>query len=244
MDSARWAAPLRQALDMLGGDQQDSQIQQAAWVARCVGRGENAPLGAGDIAALAATLTERRAEAGEVLFGAGSGPAGVWIVRHGQVELAVGSGRRRAVVGVLRPGDVDGDIAVLLGMPAPYTARAIDEVTCLHLSSDEFDRLLNGRAAVSRRWLSSVAERLVASHVRVMNLLGRTLTQQTAALLCDEVTDGQVRLPQRTLAAMLGVQRPSLNKVLKDFERQGLISLSYATVTVIELQGLRDLAHR
>jgi len=43
-----------------------------------------------------------------------------------------------------------------------------------------------------------------------------------------------VELPQRTLAAMLGVQRPSLNKVLKDLERDGLIRISYAAVEVLD----------
>jgi Mn-dependent DtxR family transcriptional regulator len=35
-----------------------------------------------------------------------------------------------------------------------------------------------------------------------------------------------------TLAAMLGVARPSLNKVLKDLERGGLIQISYSTIEV------------
>jgi hypothetical protein len=33
---------------------------------------------------------------------------------------------------------------------------------------------------------------------------------------------------------MLGVQRPSLNKVLKDLERDGLIRISYATIEVLD----------
>jgi hypothetical protein len=33
---------------------------------------------------------------------------------------------------------------------------------------------------------------------------------------------------------MLGVQRPSLNKVLKDFERDGLIRISYAAIEVLD----------
>lgn len=69
-----------------------------------------------------------------------------------------------------------------------------------------------------RRWLSSVAQRLAASQHRVIGLLGRSLTEQVAQLLLDEAMDKQVLLPQRTLAAMVGVQRPSLNKVLKEFE--------------------------
>ena len=47
-----------------------------------------------------------------------------------------------------------------------------------------------------------------------------------------EAVDGRVELPQRTLAAMLGVARPSLNKVLKDLERDGLIRIGYSTIEV------------
>lgn len=43
-----------------------------------------------------------------------------------------------------------------------------------------------------------------------------------------------MELPQRTLAAMLGVQRPSLNKVLKDLECDGLIKISYSAIEVLD----------
>ena len=46
--------------------------------------------------------------------------------------------------------------------------------------------------------------------------------------------DGRVTLPQRTLAAMLGVQRPSLNKVLKDLERDGLIRIGYSAIDILD----------
>jgi CRP-like cAMP-binding protein len=45
---------------------------------------------------------------------------------------------------------------------------------------------------------------------------------------------GRVELPQRTLAAMTGVQRPSLNKVLKDLERDGLIRIGYSSIEVLD----------
>ncbi len=241
---ARWPGSLRHALARLGGEARDHEIRQAAWVARCVGRGASAPLAAADIAALADSLQIRSLAPGQVLFASGEQASAVWIVRAGQVELSIGSGRRRVVVGVLRPGDVDGDIAVLLEMPPPYTARALDDTTCLQLDAATFDHLLATRAAIGRRWVSSVAQRLAASQARILNLLGRSLPQQAAALIRDEVSDGQVHLPQRTLAAMLGVQRPSLNKILKDFELRGLIALSYATIDVLDPAGLAAVADR
>ncbi len=220
----------------------DAPIRDAAWVARCVGRGASAPLAPDDVAALAETLTPVQLAAGTPLFGT---DPGVWILRSGHVELSVASGRNRVVVGVLRPGDVEGDIPLLLGLALPYTARAVDAVTCLHLTPPDFERLLARHPAIARRWLSSVAQRLATSHERLIALLGRPLPAQLAGLLLDEAdtdADGAVvLLPQRTLAAMLGVARPSLNKILKDFERHGHVEVGYSSVRLLDLAALRRI---
>jgi len=177
-------------------------------------------------------LAVRTAPPGSALFWEGEQSAAVWIVRDCRVELSVGSGRRRAVVQLLRPGDVDGDIQWLLEMRLPYTGRAVADVTCLFLPRADFEQMLATRPAVARRWLSSVAQRLAASQARILALLGGSLTSQAATLLAEEAVDGRVELPQRTLAAMLGVARPSLNKVLKDLERAGLIRVGYGAIEV------------
>ena len=220
----------------------ETQIRQAAWVARCVGRGHAAPLRPADVTALASTLAVRIFPPGSVLFASGQQTPGVWIVREGRIELSVGSGRRRAVVQLLRPGDVDGDIQLLLEMPLPYTGRAVSGVTCLFLAREDFERLLGDHPAIARRWLSSVAERLAASQARVLGLLGGSLTAQACKLLTDEAVSGRVELPQRTLAAMLGAQRPSLNKVLKDLEHDGLIRISYGAVEIRDMARLASRA--
>lgn len=237
------AAALQQAARLLGGaDAADGRIREAAWVARCVGRGEAAPLTPDDLTALAQTLQPRDYPRGALVFSGGKPSSGVWILRHGRLELTVGTGPRRAVVHVLRPGDVDGDIQLLLSMPMPYTAHALDETTCLALSGADFDRLLTTHPPIARRWLSSVAMRLAASQMRILGILGRSLTEQVARLLLDEAVEGHVPLAQRTLAAMLGVQRPSLNKILKELERDKLIAVRYAAIDILDPSGLAKRA--
>jgi CRP/FNR family transcriptional regulator, cAMP and macrophage regulator len=226
---------------LLFGRVTDDRVREAAWVARCVGRADTAPLGEADLSALASYLTRRDAERGRVLFAAGKPSLGVWIVRGGMVELAVGAGARRVVVELLHPGDVDGDVELLLGMPFPYTARAVAEVQYLFLSEQAFERLLREHPRVARRWLSSVAARVASGQQRIVGLLGRSLPVQVARLLTEEAVDGRVRLPQRTLAAMLGVQRPSLNKALKQFERQRLVAVGYGEIRLLDPQGLTRL---
>ena len=146
---------------------------------------------------------------GTVLFEQGEPQTAVFVIRSGTVQLAVGPGRRPLVVQVLRPGDVEGDISLLLGKPPPYRAKALDQVTCLVLPAGSFEALLVDHPAIARRWLSSVADRLARSHMRIVELLGRPLAAQAAALLLDEAVDGAVRLP----ALPLGGPRAALNSV-------------------------------
>jgi CRP-like cAMP-binding protein len=109
-------------------------------------------------------------------------------------------------------------------------------------SDTDFESRLATHPTIAGRWLSWVAGRLAASQARILGLLGRNLSAQVAQLLLDEQHDGTVELAQRTLAAMLGVQRPSLNKVLKDFERDRLITVRYAAVDVLDPARLTRLA--
>lgn len=233
---------MRRTMHLLGGGTPDDlAIRQAAWVARCVGRGHAAPLTADDLTAIAANIRTIRYPEGGAIFHGGTASPGVWIVRSGRVELSVGSGRKRAIVHMVGPGDVDGDIQHLLEMPMPYTARAVTDVVALFLDTRSFETILATRPAVARRWLSSVAMRVVASQNRIIGMLGHSLTEQVARLLLEEAVDGSVALPQRTLAAMLGAQRPSLNKIIKDLERRGLVAVRYAAIDIRDARGLVKL---
>ena len=119
----------------------------------------------------------------------------------------------------------------------------LDEYMAAFERSDtDFESRLATHPTIAGRWLSWVAGRLAASQARILGLLGRNLSAQVAQLLLDEQHDGTVELAQRTLAAMLGVQRPSLNKVLKDFERDRLITVRYAAVDVLDPARLTRLA--
>jgi CRP-like cAMP-binding protein len=222
----------------------NAMAREAAWLARCVGRGEWAPLFEDDLDELGRRLEHVDFEPGALVFGQGTASDAVWIFRTGRVELSRRDRDRRLIVQVVHPGDVDGDISLILQMPLPYSAHAIDHVAALRLSAEDFEWLIATRPALARRWLSSVAARLMNAERRILQLAGRDLRSQLASLLLDEERDGSVALPQESLSALLGVRRPSLNKVLRDLERQGVVGLSYRRVDVIDRAALRRLAGR
>ena len=160
------------------------------------------------------------------------------------MELSRRDGRRRLIVQVVHPGDVDGDIGLILQMPLPYSAHAIDDVEALRLSAEDFEWLIATRPMLARRWLSSVAARLMSAERRILQLARRDLKTQLANLLLDEERDDSVSLPQESLAALLAVRRPSLNQVLRDFERAGVVKLSYRCVDIADRRALVRAAGR
>lgn len=215
------------------------QRREAAWVAR---RAELMPLDHADLDALAGHLQRREFRRGEVLVRSDEVPPGVWIVRGGVVELAVGPRRRRSVVKLLRDGDVEGDVAIVLGQRTAHEARAVTDGSALHLDRRSFDQLLTDHPVIARRWLANCMQRLRQSDRRIVQLLGTSVQEQVARLLLDEAVDGAVSLPQETLAAMLGVRRQSLNKALKELELMGVVRLAYARVQVRDVYRLGHLA--
>jgi CRP-like cAMP-binding protein len=218
--------------------------REAAWLARCVGRGEWAPLFDDDIEEIGQRLEQVRFEPGAMVFSQGKPSDAVWVFRKGRVELSLREGKRRLIVQVVHPGDVDGDIGLILQMPLPYSAHAIDHVEALRLSAEDFEWLITTRPALARRWLSSVAARLMSAERRILQLAGRDLKTQLANLLLDEERDGSVALPQESLAALLGVRRPSMNKVLRNLERTGAVRLSYRCVDIADRPALVRTAGR
>lgn len=219
-------------------EKQSAAFRDALWVSRCVGHAQTTPLRPGDVESLARFIDVRTLAAGEPVQHAGEVPAAVCIVREGCLELAVQGAGGRMVIQTLRPGDIDGDIQILLGIPMPYETRANTETTCLMLGRSQFDELLATHPQVSRRWLTSVSQRLARSHSRLTSLLGQPLEIQVAQLLLEERVNDVVTLPQTTVAALLGVRRPSVNRVLRKFARSGLVEIGYGSVQVLDATAL------
>jgi CRP-like cAMP-binding protein len=223
-------------------EDESTGLREALWVSRCVGHAEMTPLHPDDVNDLARYLQTRTLAAGEPLHRGGSEPSAVCIVREGCLELAVSTESGRIVIQTLRPGSIDGDIQMLLGIAMPYETRASTATTCLLLQRGDFERLLADHPQLSRRWLTSVAQRLARSHSRLTSLLGEPLDVQVAQLLLEESVDDVVALPQTTVAALLGVRRPSVNRVLRRFARRGLVDTSYGKVRILAPTELADFA--
>jgi CRP-like cAMP-binding protein len=123
-------------------------IRHAAWIARCLGRGELAPLRNEDIEVLAGELTETRHAGGTELYG------------------------RQVTLQLLRAGDVFGDIPVIAHVPLPFDARALEASVVLSIDAETLWRILEQRPRLARRWMVSIALRMAEVQARLVAVAG------------------------------------------------------------------------
>lgn len=213
-----------------------------SWVACCLSRGRRAPLHPGDITHLIGELGERRVAGGTYVFRQGEPAAKVHIVRSGRIELSRTVGRRHVTLQELRAGDVFGDVPAFLGEPEPFDARAIEDSVILSLDMQALHALLQTRPLVAQRWFISLAERMAAMQQRLIGLLAGGLEAQLAALLLREAgTESSVSITQARLADLLGAQRSSVQRVLKQLEESGVIESRYRKIVIRDAAGLAAL---
>ena len=229
-----------------GADRSVDMLRHAAWMARHLGRGDLFPFTAEQVAELAQTIGIERVDAGTRLLATGGAVEFIGIIEQGEVELSHRSGVRRMVLQILRGGDLLGDVPFFCRLPAPFTARALTEVMLIRLDRGSLDRLLATRPVLAQRFLYSLASRLDRMQRRLLQLTGGNLRRQVASLLLDEGGDeGEpIRLPQSTVAQLLGATRPAVNRVLKALEADGLVRLGYRRVELVDAAALERIAGR
>ena len=73
--------------------------------------------------------TNETYEDGQIIFEEGSHGDWIYVIESGSVELSKAVAGGRAVIAVLQPGEIFGEIAFLAHIPRTATARAVGETT-------------------------------------------------------------------------------------------------------------------
>lgn len=218
-----------------------NQSDLVPWLSGCLGQGDLAPLSRDDLEEFADHLTEHRFAGGTAIYERDAVPDRVHIVHRGMVELTRDLGGRSAVVQLLRPGSVFGDVPMFLRTGEPTAARAVGDCTVLSIDSVTLFGLLGRRPMLARRWLVSVAGRMAEMQDRVSDLLAGSLDRQVGSWLQREGRGEGVTVSQLTLARLLGARRTSVNQSLRRLEAAGYITTGYRRITVVDPGGLAEM---
>jgi CRP-like cAMP-binding protein len=215
-----------------------------------------AGMGKDSLHAISRTLRTRRFRRGEVLFHEGDPGDALFVVASGAVKVVVPSeDGDEAILATLRRGDFLGELALLDGAPRSASAIALEQTEVMALPREQFRALVASEPAIRDALFAALAGELrrLTTHVAELHFLD--LTGRLAARLThlaeehgERGPDGAIRLDapltQSDLAAMIGATRQSVNKLLGEFEADGLLRLERDTIVVPDLARLSNAARR
>ena len=180
----------------------------------------------------------------------------LFVVASGAVKVVVPSEEgEEAILATLRRGDFLGELALLDGAPRSASAIALEPTEALALPRDQFRVLVATEPAIRDALLASLAGELRRLTTHVADLHFLDLTGRLAARLArlaeqhgERLPNGEIRLDapltQSDLAAMIGATRQSVNKLLGEFEADGLLRIERDSIVVPSLERLSRTARR
>jgi CRP-like cAMP-binding protein len=171
-----------------------------------------------DVEALRRFAIRRAYPFRRVLFRQGDWPRELLILERGEVELVYETRSERLVVQIVYAGSSVDHVAILLGIPYPYSAVTLSEATLLRLRLDTISTLDELFPEIAFRWLRLLAHALDRAHQRLLEMAGKSALEQVSHLLLHESAERDepvIELTQEELAATLnaeptdGLARPS-----------------------------------
>jgi CRP-like cAMP-binding protein len=199
-------------------------------------------LPANDVEALGRFATRRTHPAGRILFRQGERPHALLVIERGEVELVYETGSDRLVVHLLYAGSSVDHLAILLGIPYPYSAVTLSEATILRLRLDTILALEELFPEIAFRWLRLLAHTLDRAHQRLLEMAGKSALEQVSHALMHESAERNeptVNLTQEELAATLALSRQTVSRALHDLAREGAIKPERRRIHLLDLETLR-----
>jgi CRP/FNR family cyclic AMP-dependent transcriptional regulator len=208
-----------------------------------------------DLRDLVRRVRSRSYPRGQVIFREGEPGRTLYVIERGQVKLSTRApGGRELLVAILGKGQIFGELEMFDGGPRGMTARTMDQVDAFVLDKHLVQAMLRTRPAFVRRLLELMARRLRRADQAAQDLVffdaSTRLARRLLELAEEHAGTGSddlqiritVRLTQDEVGQMIGVNRSSVNRVLRAFAAQGLVDWNGGMPVILDASRLSEMA--
>jgi len=193
--------------------------------------------------------------ADQVLFLADDAGDGCYRVETGllKVSMMSASGAER-ILAILGPGAIVGELAVLDGLPRSASVFALRDSDLLFVSRAEFDACAQKYPDLYQQLVKVLASRLRETNDAIaaesfLSLRGRVavIFLELAEHFGESVGEGRIMIRQKfgqsDLAAMAGIVRENVSRILADWKRRKLIGRVSGYYCIEDMPALQREVH-
>ena len=195
---------------------------------------------------LARRMKIRHFKADEVIYHMDDPAGDAQVVYSGLVKVLLTNDEgEEALVTLLRRGEFFGEVALFNDSTRDETVIAVIPTTTLQLSRESCRHVLD-RNAKTRDWMfHHLTESIEKLQRRYQSMVFLDVPGRLACYLLElKAIGGDLPIRQEDLAAAIGSTRVTVNKILKDFEKRGMVRVSRRKFEIADAVTLERELHR
>lgn len=188
--------------------------------------------------------TERHAEKNQYLLQRGSPATEVWYITKGIVRaFCTGYDGEDITLFYISEGNVIYNESLCPNSVIIQDSQAITPLTYYALSAERLLQLVQPRDLVFETLFSHVVDRIILYQEYILCSHFRESTKRIAYFLytSDKHSGAVIPYTHEQIGAITGTSRVSVNRILHDFARDGLISLGYRHIRVLAPARLAEV---
>ena len=195
---------------------------------------------------LAREMHLRRFKAGEVVYHRGDPGSDAFVVFSGLVKLVLLDEEGHEVIVALRQrGEFFGELALFEQTSRDATAIAVSATSVFQLSRASLAQVLDRNPKARDFAFRELAERIKALSAKYEDHVFLDVPGRLAKYLLElQRVQPDAPITQEDLAAAIGSTRVTVNKLLSDFEKRGLVRVGPRRYEVIDAGRLEAEARR
>jgi CRP/FNR family cyclic AMP-dependent transcriptional regulator len=171
-------------------------------------------------------------------------------VISGTVKISVSSADgRTAILNLIGPGEIFGEVAVLDGQARTADATANTNCEIYVIDRRDFIPFVKSQPALAMKFIELLCTRLRWTSDQVEEVILQNLPGRLASVLLRLTEKHKlapagrtIAITQQEISEMVGMTRESINKQLRAWAARKLVRLEHGAIVVLNAEMLRQLA--
>lgn len=185
-----------------------------------------------------------------LIYSEGNHPSRLYYVLKGKVKAYKrNEDGKEFITNLYNTGDFVGYLALLEGRNYRESTEALEETELAVIPRSEFEELLGSNPMVMKKFIGILAQNVQEKEEHLLNIAYNSLRKKVAdtlVILYNKYNPNQdasflIDLSRENLAAIAGVAKESLIRMLGEFKEEQLIDLEGSQIHILNLKKLQDM---
>ena len=201
------------------------------------------------LSAIRQIAVEKQYNKGQTIFSEEDETKGLFVVVNGRVKIyKVSSEGKEQILHIIEAGQSFGEVTLFTGQQMPANAQALAKSRLLVFPRSAFVGLVTANPSLALNLLAILSKKLRQFAAQIENLSLKEIPARLASYLIylaeeqgseDVVT---LNVSKGQLASLLGTIPETLSRIFAKLSGQNLIRVEGPKITLLDLQGIEDLA--